>query len=73
MSVITGKSRFVQELLGMLGVPKNAISVEIRMEVGEPVIVACEFYPDEIEFGKDGEPETIKKEYLLMEREDDGD
>jgi len=73
MSVITGQSMFVQELLGMLGVPKNAVAVEIRMEIGEPVIVACEFFPDELEFDEEGMLVTEGKEYFLMEREDDGD
>jgi len=73
MSVITGQSRFTGKLLDMLGVPKDAIAVEIRIEPREPIIVACEFFPDEVEFDEEVMLVTEGKEYFLMEREDDGD
>lgn len=72
MSIVTGQSKFVSKMFERLGVPKDAIAVEIRIEPREPVIVACEFYLDEIELDEEGQPVTETKEYYLIEREDDG-
>lgn len=34
-----------------LGIPKNVLSFEVRFAINEPVLVRCEYLPDEPERG----------------------
>ena len=40
------KQQLGDALIQALGLPKNCISVELRIAVGKPVSVRCEYYPD---------------------------
>lgn len=71
MTVLTAHSQTAKRLLAALGVPADAVTTSIVFEQGEPVIVTCEFYPDEPAIDEDGELETVLKEYVLTEKEED--
>ena len=51
------------QLIGLLGLPRNCLSFELRCAVGEVVTVRCEYYPQEAD-GID----TVLAEYELVPR-----
>lgn len=52
-----------------LNLPPRVVSLNIRLNINDPVVVECEFYPDEDAFDDDGGLITAFKSYDLVEKE----
>jgi len=72
MSIMISGDNASSALLKAIGAPDNCLSVGIFIRDGDPVLVECEYLPENIELDEDGEPFTILKKYQLTEIEDDG-
>jgi len=65
MTIVTGSSALVTELVEVLGLPGNLIRFELKASYNAPVEVMCEFYPD---IKKPSE--IIRKKYTLVDADE---
>lgn len=64
MNKIVDSQAFGMKIAGLLGLPKNVVSFELKAAAGKPVVVRCEYYPED----SDGFV-TVLDEYELVPRE----
>lgn len=61
-----GRGEFGEKLCRVLGLPKNTVSLELKVAVDEIVTVNCEYYPELP--NKGAELLTVLEEYYLCKK-----